>query len=116
MKILQVLFLLCLSFSFFGCNIQDFRNKTEKIERITMAQCKCDDVRLINYTEENFRTYVELEVVGSGNFSKREIATKINEALKDSVTDYCKIDEFMLDFIDNGNHELLTIRYCKIDE
>jgi hypothetical protein len=116
MKIIQLLCLLGFCIILDGCNFEKMRNKKEKIHEVALGQCECDDVRLINYTEENFRTYVELEIVGSDESSKRGIANKINEALKDSIPEYCKIDEFILDFLNKGNHELITIRYCKIDE
>jgi len=101
---------------FNGCGMQEMMNKTNKIHDVALSNCSCDDVRLMNYTEQNFRTYAYIEVVGMNGFSKKEIANKINEALKREVTDYCKIDEFTMDFINKGNHETVIVRYCKIEE
>jgi hypothetical protein len=97
-----------------GCEMQDMINKTEMIRDIAFSNCGCDDVRLINYSEENFRTYAHIEIIGSDENSKKETARKINNALKIGVADYCKIDQFTLDFLNKGEHEIITIRYCEI--
>jgi hypothetical protein len=99
-----------------SCGMKEMINKTEKIRDIAFLHCECDDVRLINYSEQNFRTYAHLEIVGANGKSKKETAIQINEALKICISDYCKIDEFKLDFLNKGEHEIITIRYCKINE
>jgi hypothetical protein len=116
MKIIRLIFFLGLVTSIDGCGFEEMRKRTEELHDITLSKCKCDDVRLINYSEENFRTYAHLEIIGSNEVLRKEIANKINEALKDSVSDYCKIDELKLDFLNKGTHDIITIRYCKINE
>lgn len=116
MKKNKLILFLFLTFLFTGCEMQEMMNKTELIRDIAFLNCDCDDVRLLGYSEENFRTYAQIEIVGSNKNSKKETAKKINDALKIGVEDYCKIDEFKLDFLNKGKHEIITIRYCKINE
>ena len=86
------------------------------MQSIAFSVCDCDEVRLVGYSEENFRTYAYIEIIGAEEKSKRQLALKINEVLKKGIDKYCSIDRLTLDFVNKGEHEVIVIRYCKLDE
>jgi len=115
---LPIIFCVITSSCWFNDTIERMQRRIKQLEEITTSVCNCDKVILTGYSEENFRSYASLEVIGA-DFSKhtpKEFAAQINESLKSKMEDFCEIDRVQLTFTNKNKQESFIIRYCKIDE
>jgi hypothetical protein len=114
LKISLMLFIL-LSIS--GCGqMEEVMKKSEDIQKSLTTHCDCEEVRMINYSINNFTTTANYELVGCKFRSPKEEALRILTFLKKDVQGFCDIDEFTLDFINKGNHRPVLIEKCKLSE
>ncbi|MBO9702747.1 MAG: hypothetical protein J7604_21220 [Sporocytophaga sp.] len=115
---LPIIFCLVTSSCWFSDAIERLQNKTKQLEEITTSACNCDKVMLTGYSEDAFRSYASLEIIGA-DFSKhtpKEIASQINDSLKSKMKDFCDIDRVQLIFTNKNKQKSFIIRYCKIDD
>ncbi|MBO6518367.1 MAG: hypothetical protein JJ975_17670 [Bacteroidia bacterium] len=107
-----ILGLIVLSLS--GCGFTEVNAKIEKMERLALHECNCDQVQLLSYSEESFSTSAYLEIIGANDSSLENIAEDINKVWRDSISDYSSIDKITLDFINKGEHSAILIEKGKV--
>jgi hypothetical protein len=115
---LPITFCLIASSCWFSDTIKRLQNRTKQLEEIATSVCNCDKVVITGYSEQDFRSYASLEVIGAdlSKHTPKETASLINEALKSRMKDFCEIDKIQLVFTNKNKQESFIIRYCKIDE
>jgi hypothetical protein len=116
--LLPITFCLITSSCWFSDTIKRLQDRTKQLEEITTSVCNCDKVVVTGYSEQDFRSYASLEVIGAdlSNHTHKEIASLINESLKSKMEDFCEIDKVQLIFTNKNKQESFIIRYCQIDE
>jgi len=111
MRSILLFFILSLN----GCSqIKKMMNKPEDIRKSLISHCECDDVRLISYQMENLVTIAQYEIVGSNFKSAVEEAQRLKGFLENETYDFCDIDQFTFDFINEENHKYVVMRKCVI--
>lgn len=121
MKKLKLILVTILVICLWGCGalmekVGEMQKKMEKMQETAFSVCDCDVVKLISYEQKNLTTTAYMEVIGTEAKSNKEVAIKINEALKKEVEGYCDIDIFEINFINKGKQESFVIKQCEIAE
>ena len=97
-----------------GCNMDDIVKKADLIEDILKAHCNCEEVRISNYSVSDItHTTVDCEMIGCPYTSKEAALKDIDSLLRSKIPDYCGIDEFTIDFINKGKHQVVSLDVCK---
>ena len=98
----------------YSCGLNETEEEFDRMEQLALNACDCDMVELQNYIGGFFSTTAELEIVGANNKSQEEVALRINQIWKDSIQDYCNIDEISLVFITTGKNKTIIIKNCEV--
>jgi hypothetical protein len=106
--------LFALSLIAIGCGqMQEVMQKSQDIQRSLASQCDCEDVRMINYSIENFTASAHYELVGCQFESLEKESKRITDFLKKDIPGFCEIDDFTVDFINKGEHQVVRLKDCK---
>jgi hypothetical protein len=97
-----------------GCGqLQEMMQKSQDIQRILASECDCEEVRMVNYSIENFTNSAHCEMVGCKFESLDKESERISALLKKEIKGFCEIDDFTIDFINKGKHQLVQLQKCK---
>lgn len=101
-----------------ACGLQEkvvnFLEIGNQINKAIMENCRCDMTANINYEISASGRHGSVQIVGSEIASKASAAKSIALALEKNVPDFCKFDEFGLEFINKGHSEVFSVRHCKV--
>jgi hypothetical protein len=102
-------FLILLLFVMTSCNVLE---KSQEIVTVLKDNCDCDDIRLVEYNWEDYKTTAHYEVVGCKFDSLETEQERVIQILKEQIDGFCDINSFTLDFINEMEHHAVTLRKC----
>lgn len=73
--------------------------------------CDCDDIRMIEFHWEDYKTTAHFELIGCEFDSLESEQNRVIEILK-QVDGFCDINRITLDFINKMEHHPLVLRKC----